>query len=283
MTYKTVLFVITGGADPQAAGRSALDAAISLARRQDAHLDALTLGLDQTQVGYFYAGASAILYQETLERAQADAEALEAVVRKRLGAEDLRWSVDRAVAQLGGISGLIGLQARFADICVLPKPYGEGRGPADEAVLEAALFEGGCPVLIMPDNQPEPGRLDRIVVAWNQSPEALVAIRKALPLLQKAAVVDITVVDPPAHGPERSDPGGMLSQWLARHGVRAEVSVLARTLPRVSEVLLRHVTDRDADLLVMGAYGHSRFREAILGGATRDMLEAATVPVFMAH
>jgi nucleotide-binding universal stress UspA family protein len=68
-----------------------------------------------------------------------------------------------------------------------------------------------------------------------------------------------------------------------RHGVRAEVSVLARTLPRVSEVLARQVRDLDAGMLVMGAYGHSRFREAILGGATRDMLEAAEVPVFLAH
>jgi nucleotide-binding universal stress UspA family protein len=74
-----------------------------------------------------------------------------------------------------------------------------------------------------------------------------------------------------------------LSQLLARHGVRAEVSVLARTLPRASEVLCRHATDINADMVVMGAYGHSRFREAILGGATRNMLEIADLPVFMAH
>jgi nucleotide-binding universal stress UspA family protein len=65
--------------------------------------------------------------------------------------------------------------------------------------------------------------------------------------------------------------------------VRAEVTVLAKTLPRVSDVLIRHLRDANADLLVMGAYGHSRFREAILGGATRDMLEKAEVPVFLAH
>ena len=75
----------------------------------------------------------------------------------------------------------------------------------------------------------------------------------------------------------------MLCQMLVRHGVKAEVSVLARSLPRVSDVLARHVTDVDAGLMVMGAYGHSRFREAILGGATRNMLEKATVPVLMAH
>jgi len=121
------------------------------------------------------------------------------------------------------------------------------------------------------------------VLAWNQSREALVAARRAMPFLKRAEMVQIVVIDPPAHGPERSDPGGQLCQLLVRHGVRAEVSVLARTLPRISEVLARHARDVNADMLVMGAYGHSRFREAIMGGATRDMLENAQVPVFLAH
>jgi len=93
----------------------------------------------------------------------------------------------------------------------------------------------------------------------------------------------VAIVNPPPHSPERSDPGGMLTQMLARHGVRAEVAVLAQTLPRVSDVLARHMADCDASLLVMGAYGHSRLREAILGGVTRRMLEHATLPVLMAR
>ena len=75
----------------------------------------------------------------------------------------------------------------------------------------------------------------------------------------------------------------MLCQMLVRHKVHADVAVLARTQSRVSDVLARHAADLNADMLVMGAYGHSRFREAILGGATRNMLEQAEVPVFMAH
>ena len=282
MTCKTLLSVVTKQ-DAPAPAMAALEVAIALARRQDAHLDVLALGLDQTQVGYFYAGTSAMIYQETLDRAQDDAEAVEADVRRRLTPEDVRWSLDRAVAQLGGMAALIAQRARFSDLVVLPRPYGAGRGPADEAVVEAALFEGQAPVLILPDGMTEPPAFDRVVIAWNQSAESLSAVRRALPMLRRAATVDITIIDPPAHGPERSDPGGMLSQWLSRHGVRAEVTVLARTLPRVSDVLMRHVRDRDADLLVMGAYGHSRFREAVLGGATRDLLENAPVAVFMAH
>ena len=283
MAYKTILTVMSGTDGTAGNDLRALEAAVTLARREDAHLDVLALGIDQTQIGYFYAGASAMIYQETMDRAQADARAVETTVRTRLGREDIRWAVDTAVAQIGGMAGLIAQRARFADLTVLARPYGEGRGPADEAALEAALFEGKTPVLVMPAGDIEPPRGDRIVVAWNQSSEALSAVRAALPMLRRASMVNITIIDPPAHGPERSDPGGLLSQWLTRHGVRTEVSVLARTMPRVSDVLARHIRDSAADMLVMGAYGHSRFREAILGGATRNMLEQAEVPVLMAH
>ncbi len=70
---------------------------------------------------------------------------------------------------------------------------------------------------------------------------------------------------------------------LSRHGARCEIDVLSRTMPKISDILNRHATDTGADMVVMGAYGHSRFREAILGGATRYMLEQATIPVLMAH
>lgn len=282
MACKTLLTVVTQQG-PDGPGMAGLETAIALARREDAHLDVLVMGVDQTQYGYFSAGAGIAMVQETLALAISGAEELEAKVRQRLAAEDIRWAVDRAVAQLGGIAPLVGHRARFADLVVQARPYGPGRSAADEAVVEAAMFDGQAPVLVMPDGLITPPAFDRVVIAWNQSPEAMVAIRRALPLLQRAAMVDITVVDPPAHGPERSDPGGMLSQWLSRHEVRAEVSVLARTLPKVSDVLARHIRDRDANLLVMGAYGHSRFREAIMGGATRSMLEKTPVPVLMAR
>jgi len=136
---------------------------------------------------------------------------------------------------------------------------------------------------LVPETGLKPDFANRIVVAWNQSNEALAAIRRALPLLQAADHVCIAIVNPPPHSSERSDPGGLLTQMLARHGVRAEVAVLAKTLPRVSDVLMRHMTDIDAGLLVMGAYGHSRLREAILGGATRNVLENAEHPVLLAH
>ena len=279
MAYKTLLTVLTSLDGVEAA----LAAATEIARREAAHLDVLCLGIDRTQAGYYYAGATVMLQQELIDRAKADAEAIESKARELLGREEISWGTDSAVAQIGGLGAIVALHARFSDLVVLPQPYGEGHGQEDEAVVEAALFDGEAPVLVLPAKGPGTDLGKRIVVAWNQSSESMEAIRRALPMLIAAETVNIVIVDPPQHGPERSDPGGRLSQMLARHGVKAEVSVLAKTMPLVSDVLKRHLRDMDADLLVMGAYGHSRFREAILGGATRNMLEGAEVPVFMAH
>lgn len=281
MAYKSLLTVATSadGLLPT------VTAAAQIAQRMDAHLDALAVGVDRTQVGYSYVGSGAVMIAAAMERAEAEARETEAALNAAIGAQppSLRYSVDTVVTQLGAVTDVVSGRARYADLVVLPQPYGEKRGVEDEAVTEAALFEGMAPVLVLPPNGMKTTDPRRIVVAWNQSREALVAARRAMPFLRRADLVQIVVVDPPAHGPERSDPGGLLCQMLVRHGVRAEVTVLARSLPRVSDVLARHLRDTDADLLVMGAYGHSRFREAIMGGATRNMLEGAEVPVFLAH
>lgn len=279
MAYKTILTIVN---DPEVK-LSAIEQAISMANREDAHLDVLCVGLDRTQTGYYYAGVNATIMQETLKRAEEDAQAAEAVVRGRLAAEALRWTSEAAMAQVAGLSSLVARRAMFSDLVVLPQPYGEGRGIEDEATIEAALFAGKSPVLVMPQGSDPMKMGKRVVIAWNQSAEALTAVRAALPMLKEAELINIAVVDPPQHGPDRSDPGGLISQWLGRHGVRAEISVLAKTMPRITDVLARHVNDVDADMIVMGAYGHSRLREAILGGATRNMLEGSPVPVLMAH
>ena len=189
----------------------------------------------------------------------------------------------RGVAQLADIGRHVAARARFCDLVVLPQPYGEQRGVEMEPVVEGALFEGSVPVLVLPETGMPAATPNRIVVGWNESAEALHAVRAAMPLLIAAEAVHVVVIDPPTHGPNRSDPGGLLAQFLARHEVKAEIDVLSKTMPRMSDVLMRHVSDVEADMIVMGAYGHSRFREAILGGATRNMLETAGVPVFMAH
>ncbi len=279
MSYKSLLTVLT---DKEIAA-APLAQIVALAESHDAHAEALCLGVDRTQTGYYYAGANAMILQETLTRANAEAGEILKYASEVLRKSGVRWSAEDGVAQIADLGRHVAHRARFSDLVVLPKPYGENRGAEVEPIVEAAMFEGRAPVLVVPDDVTLSGQPKTVMAAWNESVEALTAMRMALPFLMSADLVRVVIIDPPQHGPERSDPGGLLSQMLARHGVTCEIDVLSKTMSRVSDVLNRHATDTGSEMIVMGAYGHSRFREAILGGATRNMLEQAKVPVFMAH
>lgn len=279
MAYKSLLTVMTETKQSD----SALAQVVALAAAQDAHAETLCLGVDRSQTGYYYAGANALILQETLNRANAEAEEILAFAKDFFTKSGVRWSAESGVAQIADLGRHVAHRARFSDLVVLPQPYGENHGVEAEPIVEAAMFEGHAPVLIVPDAAKAFSKPGTILVGWNESVEAMRAIRRALPFLKAATQVRIVVIDPPRHGPDRSDPGGMLSQMLSRHGVKCEIDVLSKTMPRVSDILNRHAVDTQADMIVMGAYGHSRFREAILGGATRNMLEQSSVPVFLAH
>lgn len=264
--------------------RPSLDHAAELSARIGAHLDVMAMGVNRCPTDMYFAGASALSVQHTLDQCKKEADAIATEARRVLSAlPDLSWSCEAQVAYLTDLGRIVAGHARFSDLAVLPAPYGEGRGNELEPLTEAILFEGRTPALILPEGAEATLAPKRVMLAWNESPEALIAIRAALPILSQADVVKVVVVDPPAHGPDRSDPGGPVSQYLARHGLRVEIDVLSKSLPRVADVLIRHASDMDADMIVMGAYGHSRFREAVFGGATRTMLEHAPVPVLMAH
>lgn len=279
MAYKSVFTVLTDLADVE----PVLEATLPFVRAEGAHLSVLCLGIDRTQTGYYFAGATAVMQEETLMQAQTEAKEIEEAVRERLGRTEVSWDVEAVIAQTATVAGLVARRARFADLVVLPKPYGPNRTMDAPVIVESALFQGQAPVMVLPGAAAPGVAPSKVVVAWNESAEALTAVRRALPLLTAADEVNVLLIDPQTHSTDSADPGIELSEMLDRHGVKVEISIVAKTLPRVSDMILRHVADQNADLLVMGAYGHSRFREAILGGATRNLLEQAEVPVLMAH
>lgn len=255
-----------------------------LAGNFSAHLDVICHGVDRMTAGFYYGGVDPVMMQCSLQSAMEDAQDMTKGAQDILKKTSARWSVEACVSPLGNLNRSVGNRARFTDLTVVQTPYGNRAEKIDcEAVLEGALFAGQSPTLIIPDGVAPQAAPKTIIIGWNESAEAMNAVRAAMPLLKQANQVRVTVIDPPRHGQDRSDPGGPLSVFLARHGVKAEIDVLGQSLPRVCDVLLRHARDKNADLVVMGAYGHSRFREAILGGATRDMLEEATLPVLMMH
>jgi nucleotide-binding universal stress UspA family protein len=178
------------------------------------------------------------------------------------------------------------LQARYADLSVMVAPV--GGEPRDRAALRrlfgALLFDSGRPVLAVPPDRSIEWPISRAMVAWMPTREGARALHDALPLLARAATVDVVTVEP-----ERGDfgdgdwPRADIAAHLARHGVRADATTLPRQDQTIAGVLLRHASERGAQLLVAGGYGHSRFREWMLGGVTGDLLGATHVPILFAH
>jgi nucleotide-binding universal stress UspA family protein len=280
MTYKSLMTVISTETDSDAS----LDAAIALARSEDAHLDVICLGIDRTQMDVMsYSGAGMVLMPSMMDQARDEAEALAEKTRARLNSEDIRWSVETYLAPMAALGGVIGPLARYSDLLIAHPPRDPKGGGDSEAIVEAALFDGNIPVLVVPRKTEFILADLHVMIAWNDSDVAMSAVRAAMPILKSAKMVSVAVIAPPVYGAERSDPAGALAQMLSRHDIHANINVLAKSGDPISTVLLRQARDIDANLIVMGAYGHSRLRETLLGGATRDMLEKTTTPVFMAH
>jgi len=149
---------------------------------------------------------------------------------------------------------------------------------------ERVILGAGRPVIVVPYAGTFKTMGQRVVVAWNASREATRAVNDALPLLERAASVRVLSINP--HG-GRSGHGAVagadISLHLARHGVRVEAASVNASDVRVDDMLLSQAADCGADLIVMGAYGHSRLGEFVLGGATRHILRQITMPVFMSH
>lgn len=278
MAYKSIFTAMTSFD----ADSPALSMATGLTDAQDGHLEVMCLGLDRVQTTFYEVGSNAMVMQAAIEEAHEKAHALNEKVTAYLNSQTIRWDVINGVGSVEGVAHTVAPRARFADLAVLDLPYGEGCRAEDSLVLEAMLFSADCPTMIVPKGTPSPNP-QKVVIAWNESAEALHAIRLALPFLKAAKEVHVAIIDPPQHGPDRSDPGGPLAVYLSRHGVACDIQVMTSGGKRVSDRLTQYVTECGGDLMVMGGYGHSRFREAILGGATREMLEYAKVPVFMAH
>ncbi|MBF9031809.1 universal stress protein [Rhodobacterales bacterium HKCCE3408] len=265
-------------------GTGPLDAAIAFAEAAGAHLHVLCISVDQTRPESYMVGTAGVALMDVgFEQAIAAKEELEAATRERLAGMQGGWSIEAVALPGVALGSTVADRARFADLVILPRPYADSRPHEAPMALEAAMFRGRAPVLVVPDDSGAPLKPQRLIIAWNDSPEALAAIRAGMPFIQSAKTTEILVIDPPQHGPEAADPGALLAEMLARHGARVTVALVARTAPRISDMLQREILDRGADMVILGAYSHSRFREAILGGTTRNMLEWTNIPVLMAH
>jgi len=268
--------------DPSRA-MGALDYAIDAARKWDAHLYVICAGIDSTDPGFYYAGAQAIAVQTNLEVAQLDANALEDKVRARLKKEDILWDIETVTMMTSGLEPFLAEHLRFHDLAILPLPHAESSNILDVTAFEACLFGADMPVLVVPEGMGATLSMDQIMIAWDEGAEALAAARAAAPWTKMATTTDICVINPPKHDRNRSDPGGRMAQMLTRKGAHVQVTVAPQRHHDIATQLLTRAQETGADLLVMGGYGHSRLREAVLGGVTRTILSKAHLPVLMAH
>jgi nucleotide-binding universal stress UspA family protein len=264
------------------------DVAVKLARRYGAHLTG-TYVLDIPAPEFFYGAAMPFMGagpEQVVDRMRADAvnmaAPVESAFRRRLRCEDLQgdWRLVE-----GDLPSSLALHARYADLAIVgqPNPY-EANDSGQRDVAVTIVMASGRPVLVVPFAGDFPTVGERVLVAWNASREAARAVNDALPLLAQAKLVTVLAVNP-RHGINGHGdvPAADIALHLARHGVKAEAAhTVANDIPD-GQALLSYAADIGADLIVAGAYGHSRARELVFGGVTRTLLAEMTVPVLLSH
>ena len=266
---------------PRAEAR--LDIAASLARQHGAHLTALqVIDVAIPVMAMADGGGGGAVIAELMEQMRQSALAAGVKLKAAFEAALAREGIMGEWRQVEGATPeILALHGRYADLLVL----GQDDPESDSAgLLEAVLFDSGRPVLAIPFAGDFKSIGKRVLVGWNASREATRALHDALPLIAKAENTTVFLANPKrglgAHGEE---PGADIARHLARHGLRVEVAKAVAEDVADSALLLNHASDMGADLLVMGAYGHSRLREFILGGVTRSLLREMTIPVLLSH
>jgi nucleotide-binding universal stress UspA family protein len=276
MAYKTILV----HADDTKSSDTRVEFAAQLALAENAHL----IGTAMTGVSRFLyetisveAGAPNIEpYLDTLrQRADERLVRFEDIARRvGLTSYEKRRSDEEAARS-------ISMQARYCDLVVLGQFDPQDNTPTDADLSPHVAMNGACPVLVHPYGKSFTGVGKRVLVAWNASTESSRAVRHALPMLKQAKIVELVVFNPDSasHG---TQPGDDIALFLARHDVKVNV-MQEKTNTDVGDSLLSLADGLNSDLLVMGCYGHSRFREVLTGGATRSVLRSMKIPVLMAH
>lgn len=257
-----------------------LQIAAGLAGRFEGHVVGLFVRPPFQAPGFIAAGSALESLHERYQTVVKADEAVAAASFRDVIASKGRSGEWRAAE--GQVEEVVAGQARYADLVIV------GQGGEDAPVTatpsdlaEDVVMAGERPVLIVPHigvTRPPGGT---VMLCWNESREAVRAATAALPLLERADKVIVLLIDPPTT--DGREPGADVAAWLGRHGVNATVRRDTAAESDVGGVILSRAADFDADLIVMGLYGHSRMRERVLGGASRTLLASMTVPVFVMH
>ena len=275
MAIKDILVLL----EPGPAGQHVDEFALSLASKLGAHLTAAGVALQTIAPVSFMGDYPYELMAEATDEAR---QAAEIAFGKLKNAAPSGVDVDYVPVE-GFTAEAIDRVARLArhfDLTIVRQNAPEEDGFASQLAV-GALFGSGRPCIILPYIHKGPAKLGKAMVAWDGGFVASRAVAGALPLLQQAGKVEVVTV-----ARKNQDiyavPGFDITRHLARHGIKAELKQLPPT-DDIAAILLSHAADTSPDFMVMGCYGHSRLRELVLGGTTRELLSSMTIPVVMAH
>jgi nucleotide-binding universal stress UspA family protein len=282
MSFKDVLIALTTYPEPTPV--SAVDTAIDLTAALGAKLSAIAcevkIRAPGSPLGNYLLDIPAMVAAET-KKSATNAEQLLAAFQDAAAKRGVLQERILEQCLISEVPDVFIEHARLRDLTIVPVPEGDY---FDQWYAESIIFGSGRPTVVLPHTRKRTGSfaLDTVIVAWDFSRPATRAIADAMPILEKAKrVCVLTVTKEKAIDTRRS--GAELAKHLARHGVDVVLDEVDAKGRGIGDVFEAHVTYRNADLLVMGAYGHSRLREFVLGGATKSMLTRPPEPIFLSH
>lgn len=266
--------------DPVQPESALIENAVKFAKKHEANL----IGIYPIEYPEFPGYITAQLPKDVLEKNRSfyteHANAAQAAFRKACTSAAIHWDW-RCVE--GDRAEIMVANGRLADLVLLSGRRNNGESPAGES-SGRIMLECGRPVLLLPSTPMKENAGSRMMLAWNGRREAVRAVHDALPLLRRADWVKVVMVNPDAAASDYGDaPGSELCRHLARHGVKAEARESRVRGKSEGAALLALAEQENADLLVMGAYGHARWRELVIGGVTAHVLRHADLPVLLSH
>ena len=264
-------------------GDADLKLAATLCEEIEAHLAVLVLNMAAPPP---ISGYAAIMSDAWLQERQADVNRLQertAAVSDLLAASQISSDVSNEYPEEAWAHEVIGRRARYADLTVIG-PELLSRGALKNKVVTGTLFSSGKPLLLVPQGSFPTLRPKRVLIAWDSRIEASNAVARSLDLLRTADDVRLVLVDPvEGEFGQGEEPGADAATYLARHGIKVTVDRRPSQGRSIAAVLRQHAIDTSAQLLIMGAYGHSRLSERILGGVTKTMIDEPPLPILMAR
>lgn len=259
-----------------------LKAAIDFCGSRGAHLTALVISLGAPPMVSEYNVVSTAWIDERQREIETLAQKT-LDIRAILDESEISYEVQDVYTEFAWADQDIAERALYADIVLVGRQAARD-DQLRKRIIDGALFQAPTPILINRGTQAMNGPWKSVLLAWDSSDEASRAARQSLDLLQQADTVYVTMVDPVARmRANGEEPGADIAAYLARHGVKVQVDRIASGGQRADEVLRQHAVDVAADLIVMGAYNHPRWRQTIFGGVTRSMIEESKLPIFMTH